>query len=107
MLCGHLTFFNRSNGKTLKTLSVNNASSQACIVPPSITPSASTSESIQLKALNRLNPVSDGDDLDITDQAVGGEIGMDEDNELLTAVRQASEAMKRNHKGGTQGVSQS
>ena len=107
MLCGRLTFFNRSSGKTLKTLSANHASSQARIIPPSITPSTSTSESIQLKALNRLNPVSDGDDLDITDQAVGGEIGMDEDNELLTAVRQASEATKRNHKGGTQGVSQS
>ena len=31
---------------------------------------------------------------------------MDEDDELLTAVRQTSEAAKKNHKGGTKGVSQ-
>ena len=30
---------------------------------------------------------------------------MDEDDDLLTAVRRTSEAEKRNHKGGTKGVS--
>jgi hypothetical protein len=30
---------------------------------------------------------------------------MDEDDELLTAVRQTSEAAKKNHKSGTKGVS--
>jgi hypothetical protein len=42
----------------------------------------------------------------IHEQAVGGAIGMDEDDELLTAVRETSEAAKRDHKAGTKGVSQ-
>ena len=54
-----------------------------------------------------LNPVSDGDDPVFPGQAIssGREIGSDEDNELLTSVRQTSDAQKQYHKGGTNGIS--
>jgi hypothetical protein len=97
--CSKLTFFDRSIGKALAAElhhvgfygKHSHAFSQARNLPPTIIPSASTAQNDQLE--------------DIPERTLGGEIGMDEDDELLTAVRQTSEAAKKNHKSGTKGVS--
>lgn len=123
----YLTSFNRSSGKTNQFGLHRNwkekvqASSESRIQPPSITTSESTAARYtqsqaqpqalknlrhvaghQAQAPNGPNPVSDEDD---PEQRLGGELGIDENEELLTAVRNSSVVAKRNHKGGTKGVS--
>ena len=85
---------------------------QRAQVQPTI-PSASVaarSTAPPLPAKLRVNPASDGDDLDPMEQVNGGlgEIGVDEDEASLEAVRQSKASAagaKRSHKGGTKGVS--
>ena len=122
--CCWLTFFDRLSGKIVGLHSSwkQNVQVSSCVQPPlSTTTSVSTSTTATFTASaqplenlsanyqfkqvtnvntstsgQNLNPVSDRNDPVFPEQAIasGREIGLDEDNDLLTSVRQTSDAGK-------------
>ncbi len=65
-------------------LNVVAKSASAAATPTTRLPAKSSTGERQGRAPN---PVSDGDDLDVGEQGDGGEIGADEDDDFLAAVR--------------------
>ncbi|KAF8810699.1 hypothetical protein BYT27DRAFT_7253436 [Phlegmacium glaucopus] len=114
-------FFVRLNGKATELGGLRGNWKQRAQVPspfqpPPTTPATSNTASARPQAPEKLStggrdrrpsPGSDGNDLDSDD---GGEIGADEDEEVLAAVRkskvkEASAEVRKYHKHGTKSVS--